>query len=189
MPVIRQYLIFMFGNWEVLESEQLFTNIKDVLESFIIDKEISFVTGNNMLVGCLRSHSSFEEVKGILDEFLAPEVSAYFLMPKPRKLSYRLNPYLEEHLFSKPGKIQPPKPPINQGLKEEGSRLGKEFQDMMVRSVRESVGRFMEEKNREFEENFKKNLTIDKILDKIKDKGFNSLNRLELEFLDNQSKK
>ena len=98
----KKYLLFMFGAWIRLEDNiELYQHIKDVLETVLSTPELSFVTGEHTLIACIESTSSFNELKDLLDEFLQPEIPAYFLMPKPRNLAYRLNPILEQHLFSK----------------------------------------------------------------------------------------
>ena len=92
----------MFGNWKILEKErELYSHISDMLHTIINTPEISFITGEHMMIACLSSTSTFEEISSLLEEFLSPEINTYFLMPKPRKLSYRMNPILEEHLFNK----------------------------------------------------------------------------------------
>ena len=53
----------------------------------------------SLLLSNIKDNMSFEEVDGILHEFLNPHIAAFFLMPKPRKLSYRLDPNLEYHLL------------------------------------------------------------------------------------------
>ena len=99
---VKKYLLFMFGAWIRLEDNiELYEHIKDVLESVLATPELSFVTGEHTLIACIESTSSFNEIKDLLDEFLKAEIPAYFLMPKPRNLGYRLNPLLEQHLFSK----------------------------------------------------------------------------------------
>ena len=98
----KKYLLFMFGAWIRLEDNvELYEHIKDVLETILAVPELSFVTGEHTLIACIESHASFKEIKELLEEFLQPSIPAYFLMPKPRNLSYRLNPLLEQHLFGR----------------------------------------------------------------------------------------
>ena len=97
---VKKYLLFMFGAWIRLEDNvELYDHIKDVLESVLATPELSFVTGEHTLIACIESTASFKEINDLLNEFLKPEIPAYFLMPKPRNLGYRLNPLLEQHLF------------------------------------------------------------------------------------------
>ena len=97
----------MFGNWDTIEKNApLMNNIRDLMDTIVSSNEFSFVTGDKVIIMCLKSELSFEDVNQILEEFLEPNISTYFLMPKPRKLGYRLDKNLESHLFGK-GPIRP----------------------------------------------------------------------------------
>ena len=88
----KKYLVFMFGSWETVEkSRKIITNIREVMQTIVIDDEFSFVTGTNIVIMCIKSKMSFDEVSEILFEFLTPQVNTYFLMPKPNKLAYRMD--------------------------------------------------------------------------------------------------
>ena len=199
----RQYLLFMFGNWKILEKErELYSHISDMLHTIINTPEISFITGEHMMIACLSSTSTFEEISSLLEEFLSPEINTYFLMPKPRKLSYRMNPILEEHLFNKV--ISPKKNKIKLDDKElkELQKLFKEDKDRenilrdMARMMMPIVmhGQFpinLDKDKPSYQEWLKTqkiNLDLDSILDKISSQGIDSLNEIEKEFLDNHKK-
>jgi len=100
-PRIKKYLLFMFGNWETIErNAPIMNNIRDIMETIVTTQEFSFVTGDKVIIMCIKSELVFEDINQILEEFLEPHISTYFLMPKPRKLGYRLEKNLESHLFN-----------------------------------------------------------------------------------------
>ena len=198
----KQYLLFMFGNWKILEKEaNLYSHINDILHTIINTSEISFITGEHMMIACLSSDTSFEEIADLLSEFLSPEVNTYFLMPKPRKLSYRMNPILEAHLFHKG--ITPKRDNekldketlknLENLFKEENKNRLNIMSDMakMMMPLM-TYGKFTSDKNapsyNEWLKNQNMHLDLDSILDKISEKGIESLNTKEKEFLDNQKK-
>ena len=188
----KKYLLFMFGAWIRLEDNvELYEHIKDVLETILSVPELSFVTGEHTLIACIESYSSFNEIKELLEEFLKPSIPAYFLMPKPRNLSYRLNPLLEQHLFGKKNnkiknKVVPPPEMIE------------ELMEYFRRRALDNINFFKGDKvdfdfikeNYSPERYFKNNeiLDIDVILDKINDEGIDSLTDNEKNFLDKQKK-
>jgi hypothetical protein len=188
---VKKYLLFMFGGWIRLEDNiELYEHIKDVLESVLTTPELSFVTGEHTLIACIESTSSFNEIKDLLDEFLKAEIPAYFLMPKPRNLAYRLNPLLEEHLFSKKKVKDFEAPP---------PEMIKELMEYFKKRAMDNLDFFENKMDLEFMETFIKphrttpdhtkiveNLDIDAILDKINERGLESLTINEKKFLDKQ---
>jgi|TARA_R110002020_G_scaffold110854_2_gene256098 hypothetical protein len=186
---VKKYLLFMFGGWIRLEDNvELYEHIKDVLETILATKELSFVTGEHTLIACIESQASFEEISDLLDEFLKPQIPAYFLMPKPRKLAYRLNPLLDSHLFGKVGTTKPPAPPpeMMRELLEYFRKRALDNLDFFdekidLDMVKETYNPDLYSMNNEI-------LDIDVILDKINDSGIGSLTDNEKEFLDKQKK-
>ena len=186
---VKKYLLFMFGAWIRLEDNvELYGHIKDVLETILSTNELSFVTGEHTLIACIESHSSFEEISDLLEEFLKPQIPAYFLMPKPRKLSYRLNPLLESHLFGKMSSTKPPAPPpeMMQELLEYFRKRALDNLDFFDGKI--DLDRVKETYNPDLYRKNKEILDIDVILDKINDRGIESLTDNEKEFLDKQKK-
>ena len=187
----KKYLLFMFGAWIRLEDNvELYEHIKDVLETILAVPELSFVTGEHTLIACIESQASFNEIKDLLEEFLKPDIPAYFLMPKPRNLSYRLNPLLENLLFGK-SKTKKIEEPTSEMLKELMDYFRKRAMDNMdffenkldlemIKQTYEPVG--------VWPTNNSEILDIDVILDKINDRGIESLTDNEKEFLDKQKK-
>ena len=86
---VKKYLLFMFGNWNTIEkNSKIMSNIKDVMDTIVSHHEFSFVTGDRVIIMCIKSRMAFEDIEDVLKEFLTKEISSFFLMPKPRKLSY-----------------------------------------------------------------------------------------------------
>ena len=175
---IRTYFLFMLGNWKTHNvNPKLLENIKEVMETIIVGDEFSFITGDNVIVMSLKSHMSFEEIDGILHEFLKPDVAAFFLMPKPRKLSYRLDHNLERHLFGTKSIIKKPNY-IDPTLAAELTKQLKSIVDFKMSQIRKRM-------NINQEKNVIKPLTLDELLDKINEKGMKSLTEKEINFLNN----
>ena len=100
VPRVKQYLLFMFGNWSMIEKNaEVVNNIIDVMQTIVTEEEFTFITGDNIIIMRIKSRMSFEEIEEILKEFLTPFINTLFLMPKPKKLSYRLDENLKNHLF------------------------------------------------------------------------------------------
>jgi len=187
---VKKYLLFMFGVWIRLEDNvELYEHIKDVLESVLATPELSFVTGEHTLIACIESNASFNEINELLEEFLKPEIPAYFLMPKPRNLGYRLNPLLEQHLFSKKKlkKLDTPPP-----------EMIKELMEYFKKRTMDNIDFFKDNLDlNDIKETYKpydkwvtkrETLDVDTILDKISKDGIGSITLNEKEFLDNQKK-
>ena len=181
----------MFGAWIRLEDNiELYEHIKDVLETILAVPELSFVTGEHTLIACIESAASFDDIKSLLEEFLKPEIPAYFLMPKPRNLSYRLNPLLESHLFNK-HKIKrndTPSPEMMDELMDYFKKRALDNLDFLkhnmdLSSIKEAYNPGI------YNETRGEILDIDVILDKINEKGLKSLTNNEKEFLDKQKNK
>ena len=166
----------MFGNWKSIEENQkVVSNIREVMESIIIGDEFSFVTGDHVIIMCLNSDLGFEEITDILQQFLSPHISTYFLMPKPRKLDYRLDKKLESHLFG-PLHLRK-KVQIHPKVAEELSKQLKQVMDTKVRKLKEVLLNPLKINSP------LRPLTVDMVLDKIIDEGMESLTIEELDFL------
>jgi hypothetical protein len=181
----RKYLIFMFGGWETVEaSGNIIKNIREVMQTIVNGEELTFVTGNNIVIMCINSTMGFDEVEKITHEFLTEKVDSFFLMPKPRKLSYRLDYNLENHLFGD-GKVKGGNR-LDPRLVEELSKQLKSMANDRISKIMESIRKPIEV-NEDSVKTLKGPLTIDRILDKIIDKGVNSLSETEKKFLDENS--
>ena len=77
---IREYLLFMFGDWNRIEKNvEVVNNIKDIMETIVIEEEFSFITGKDIIIMCIKSRMTFEEIDGIIKEFLTPEFVSFIL--------------------------------------------------------------------------------------------------------------
>jgi len=177
---VKKYILFMFGNWKSVEENQLVvTNIKEVMETIIVGDEFSFVTGDNVIIMCLNSKLQFEEIDNILHKFLISNITAFFLMVKPRKLGFRLEDTLKSHLFGlKNKKI---KKHIDPRVAEELSKQLKMMMSHRMREIKKVLDTPSQLSNKN---NLRKPFTVDSLLDKIIDEGLESLTEKELEFLD-----
>ena len=180
----RKYLIFMFGGWETVEqSGNIIKNIREVMQTVVSGDEITFVTGNNVVIMCVTSLMGFDEIEGIMHEFLVDKVDSFFLMPKPRKLAYRLDYVLERHLFGD-GKIDGPA--LDPRLVEELANQLKTLANDRIMKIMQTLKKPVEVDG-ESVNTLQGPLTIDRILDKIIDKGVNSLSKVEKKFLEENS--
>jgi hypothetical protein len=176
---VKEYLLFMFGDWDRIEKNvDVVNNIKDIMESIVIKEEFSFITGKDIIIMCIKSRMSFEEVDGLLKQFLTPYINTLFLMPKPRKLSYRLDENLENLLF---GKTTKKYKTVDTKVAE---ILSQQLKNLMVDKVKKH--------NKNIDKHKKKHtinktiftpMTVDSLLDKIIDEGIGSLTEKETEFL------
>ena len=183
-PRIRKYLLFMFGNWNTIEkNSKIMGNIKDVMDTIVSHHEFSFVTGDRVIIMCIKSRMTFEEIEDILKEFLTSEITSFFLMPKPRKLSYRLDSNLEDHLF-------------NDGKVKRKSNINPEIAKLLQQQLKNIVDSRFKNLITDLDKpvkmgKIKKNLrpmSVDNLLDKIIDEGLDSLTHAELEFLNKYNK-
>ena len=182
-PRIKKYLLFMFGNWETIErNAPIMNNIRDIMETIVTTQEFSFVTGDKVIIMCIKSELVFEDINQILEEFLEPHISTYFLMPKPRKLGYRLDKNLENHLFGK-APLHPQlniDPRVAQALADQLKNL----MDSKVKRLRDTLLNPIEK----IKPNKLRPLNVDNVLDKIIDEGMESLTQEELDFLKKYNK-
>ena len=169
----------MFGNWETIErNAPLMDNIRDVMDTIVTTNEFSFVTGEKVIIMCLKSELSFDDINQILDEFLEPKISTYFLMPKPRKLGFRMDKNLENHLFGYfPNRTKLNIDPrvakeLNNQLKNLMDSKVKRFKDVLLNPISQKP-----------EQSQLRPLNVDNVLDKIIDEGIESLTEEELDFL------
>ena len=181
MKNINKYLIFIFGSWKVLEQEtDTFNHIRDVLELIVVQENITFITGEHMLVANIKSNSSIEEVHKVMGEFLREDIPCYFVFPHQDDVKYRINPLLEKNLF---------------GLPDEGVNVNliKNFEQALKKNLQETMEEMKKIKMLDLEKSgfpFPKeeNLDMDQILEKIYAHGLHSLNKEEKEFLKQQKK-
>tara|TARA_R100001509_G_C4827257_1_gene201998 strand:+ start:269 stop:820 length:552 start_codon:yes stop_codon:yes gene_type:complete len=179
---VKKYLLFMFGHWKSMEENQVIVNnIREVMDTIIVGDEFSFVTGDNVIIMCLKSKLPFEEIDSLLKEFLTDKVTAFFLMAKPRKLGFRLEDNLQNHLFGL--NPYPPQKQMNPTVAAEISRQLKAIMEHRMKNIREIL-----EKPIETKKTLRKPFSLDVLLDKILDEGMDSLTKQELEYLNKYKK-
>ena len=183
-PRVKQYLLFMFGNWGMIEKNaEVVNNIRDVMETIVTEEEFTFITGDHVIIMCVKSRMGFDEIEGVLKEFLSPFINTLFLMPKPRKLYYRLDENLKNHLF---GTTKRKYPHVDPKVAEILTQQLKSIVNDRVKKLKKDI-----DKNKKIS-NFKETklvpMTIDGLLDKIIDEGIESLTIEEKEFLNKFNK-
>ena len=183
-PRVKQYLLFMFGNWCMIEKNaEVVNNIRDVMQTIVTEEEFTFITGDHIIIMCVKSRMSFEEIDEILKEFLSPFINTLFLMPKPKKLSYRLDENLKNHLFgSRKTKYKHIDPKVAEIL----SNQLKSIVEKRVKKIKKDIDKTQKISN--FKETRLIPMTIDGLLDKILDEGIDSLTMEEKEFLNKFNK-
>ena len=178
---VKKYLLFMFGNWSTYQNNaKVVNNIREIMETIVIEEEFSFVTGDNIVIMCIKSRMEFNDIEEVFQDYLTPHVGAFFLMPKPRKLSYRLDKNLEEHLFGERKNTK--QKTIDPKLAKELSKSLKSLVDNKIKEIKRVIKNPINVKDKELK--FKKSFTVDVLLDKIIDEGIDNLTKEELEFLD-----
>ena len=178
---VKQYLLFMFGNWSTIENNtEIVNNIRNVMETIVTEEEFTFITGDHVIIMCIKSRMPFEEIEEVIKEFLTPHINTLFLMPKPRKLYYRLDENLKNHLFGNPKKRYKH---IHPKVAEILTQQLKSIVDKRVKKLRKNVD--ISKKTHSLRKTTLVPMTIDNLLDKIIDQGIESLTKEEKEFLNN----
>ena len=180
----NSFLLFMFGSWKIIENEEnTFNHIKELFQTITNEDEITFITGENVLIANINSEFSIEDIHSLFVDMVNPEIVAYFIIPNPQSVKYRLNPMLESQLFGK----QPEntiKSFVELFQKELMKNLQKLSDDISSKNIIVKSPNITP--SREAVEEI--SLELDDILDKIHAHGIHSLNDSELNFLNNQSK-
>ena len=177
---LKNYLLFMFGSWDTIENNApIVDNIKDVIESVVDpEEEFTFITGEHIVIMCLKSRLSFVELQDMLHEYLAPHIDTFFMMPKPKNLAYRLDGNLEGHLFGKKDKKHLKY--IHPKVAEELSKHLQSLVELRVKDIKENLS--AKKTLKKVLTNLKP-MTLDNLLDKIIEGGLESLTKEETEFL------
>jgi hypothetical protein len=180
----NSFLLFMFGSWKILENEEnTFNHIKELFQTVTNEDEITFITGENLLIANINSEFSIEDIHSLFVDTVNPEIVAYFIIPNPQNVKYRLNPMLESQLFGKHPE-NTIKSFVELFQKELIKNLQKLSNDISTKNIIVN-STHTTHSIKEVEEN---SLELDDILDKIHAHGIHSLNDKELNFLNSQSK-
>jgi len=179
----NSFLLFMFGSWKIVEEDEMvFNHIKELFHTVTDEEEITFITGENLIIANIQSELSLEDMHSLFVDTVKPEISAYFIIPNPQKVKYRLNPQLEGQLF---GKV-----PENNNIKNFVEIFQKELVKNLQKMTEDMIRNQIKINDNTFTETIDEvKLELDDILDKIHAHGIHSLNEKELNYLNNQSKK
>jgi hypothetical protein len=90
----KNYFLFIVGNFKN-EDGILITTLTLILNGGIL----RYIHHDNLMACHFQSTDSLEELDYLLSTTLSDNVISYFLMPKPRKMGFRLTPNLEKHLL------------------------------------------------------------------------------------------
>jgi len=165
------YLLFVYYNVDVEDSEQMTNEIGLSISDKMTSKEVKFMFGDKHAIFHFASNLTIGEMRGWVDIILDDlDCFEYFLLPKPRKYESNLDKDNLDHLLSlkKTVKKTPPK----------------------VIEFDKHIGKFTE--LADFFKNFKRpevcTMSVDELLDKIGSEGMDSLSELEKQKLDEYSK-
>ena len=61
----------MFGNWSTYQNNtKIIHNIREIMETIVIEEEFSFVTGDNIVIMCIKSRMEFSDIDEIFQDYL-----------------------------------------------------------------------------------------------------------------------
>tara|TARA_R110000824_G_scaffold58449_6_gene158015 strand:+ start:622 stop:1215 length:594 start_codon:yes stop_codon:yes gene_type:complete len=191
----KKYMLFLYGEWKTLA--KITKEVSEIMKPVMESKYLKFIYGERSLIAHFKSYETLEEIKTYLDISFGEEVTAFFLIPKPRKIGYRLDNDLEEHLFKLDKNTDPyfkyENPPTEESYPSDTNRVPK-LDDILFnggisklfKEFGEWEDRLTNKDNWDPEE---KEYDLDTILEKISENGKESLTKVELKFLKNYGKK
>lgn len=170
------YLLFVYYNTDVTNSEEKTQEIGGHISDVMTSKEIKFMYGDLHSIFNFSSDLSFDEMKDFMDIVsFDVEQFEYILIPKPRNIGSNFNEDNMAHLLSIRKKTKEKLKPTQPKLRTKDLDKENTFMDMA-----------------DIIFNFKRpevcNLTLDELLDKIGKEGMNSLSEIEKQKLDEYSK-
>ena len=187
----KKYMLFLYGEWKTLA--KITKEVSEIMKPVMESKYLKFIYGERSLIAHFQSYETLEEINTYLEISFGEEVTAFFLIPRPRKMGYRLDDELEEHLFKLNKNTQPYMiddlagdyktpgdiPKLDELLiKGELSKLFNEFGKWEEGLTSKKY--FVPEKYMKYD--------LDTILDKILKHGKKSLTELEIKYLKNYGK-
>jgi len=186
-------MLFLYGEWETLA--HITKEVSEIMKPVMESKYLKFIYGERSLIAHFQSYETLVEITTYIEISFGKEVTAFFLIPTPRNMGYRLDDDLEEHIFKLDKNTDPffkyenPKPEgtnrvpkIDDLFKGEISKLFKEFGNWEEN--------FIDKENWDPQEPHEIiKYDLDTILDKILENGKESLTKVELKFLKNYGKK
>jgi len=183
-------MLFLYGEWKTLA--KITKEVSEIMKPVMESKYLKFIYGERSLIAHFQSYETLDEIRTYLDISFDEEVTAFFLIPTPRNIGYRLDDDLEEHLF----KLDKNTDPYFKYNPSQDSKRTPKLDDILFK-------RGISKLFKEFD-NWEDNLTegwdpqqpneiieydLDTILDKILKHGKESLTKVELKFLKNYGKK
>ena len=193
----KKYMLFLYGEWKTLA--KITKEVSEIMKPVMESKYLKFIYGERSLIAHFQSYETLEEINTYLEISFGEEVTAFFLIPRPRKMGYRLDDELEEHLFKLNKNTQPyiiddltgdyKTPPDSKRIpklddilfKSGISKLFKEFGNWEDDLINKE-GWDPKPPDEIIEYN------LDTVLDKILKHGKESLTKVELKFLKNYGK-
>lgn len=179
----KNYFLFIVGNFN--DSSTVNTNITDIIHTLTMllnESTLRYIHHDNLMVCHFQSIETLEEIDWMLTNTLNDDVTAYFLLPKPRQMGIRLDKELEKHLTDLKSKPNTDKPNIDENIGEGFKHIGEIFSSMKDMEI---IFKLSDNKSDEPIVTY----TVDNILDKINETGIDSLTIEEKNFLDQESKR
>ncbi len=179
----KNYFLFIVGNFN--DSSTVNTNITDIIHTLTMllnESTLRYIHHDNLMVCHFQSIETLEEIDWMLTNTFNDDVTAYFLLPKPRQMGIRLDKELEKHLTDLKSKPNTDKPNIDENIGEGFKHIGEIFSSMKDMEI---IFKLSDNKSDEPIVTY----TVDNILDKINETGIDSLTIEEKNFLDQESKR
>jgi len=178
----KNYLLFILGNF--LTSNSVHKDVTDIIDTLTVlleGKSLKYIHHDNLILCHFQSYEDIETIDDYLSESISPDIFAYFLIPKPRKMGLRLDDDLQNHLMN-----------LNKNTLSKDSPLKSDYLSDNFLHISEGLNSFKEDMIHEMEKRVTTEppvFEVDDILDKISKDGIDSLTKEEREFLDQQSQK
>ena len=188
----KKYMLFLYGEWTTLA--KITKDVSEIMKPVMDSKYLKFIYGERSLIAHFQSYETLEEINTYLEISFGEDITAFFLIPRPRKMGYRLDDELEGHLFDLNKNTQPY---IIDDLAGDGLRPrdNPKFEDILIKG---EISKLFKEFGK-WEDSFvgkdswippEKPIEydLDTILDKILKQGKESLTKLEIKYLKNYGK-
>jgi len=179
-----EYLLFVFAKHD--KQEDFIKLIAEEIATIADCEDIKYYFGPESGIFTFKSLDESEEVKSFFQTILGCSGIVYFLSPfEPDKMSYWVDSEINKHLFN-----------IDDVENKQTSEDTIEFQKFIFGSLEHDQNKIAEIDFDMFDEEDEvlkskkkpKDPTLNELLDKINEKGIKSLNKKEIELLNNYSK-
>ncbi len=182
----KNYFLFIVGNFT--NPSTVNSNVTDIIHTLTMllnESTLRYIHHDNLMVCHFQSVETLEEIDWMLTNTFNEEVTAYFLLPKPRQMGIRLDKELEKHLTDLKSKPNTDKPNIDENIGDGFKHISEIFSTMKDMKDMEIVFKYSDEES----DTPIVTYTVDNILDKINETGIDSLTIEEKNFLDQESKR